>query len=138
MAVLTRQEQAASGLTERIRHRLEALEQWGVLYLPGWESPSYRQITALADAIAPAIGDRPCYLCLGHDMAKALGHALALRLGPRAMLLCIDGVAVSEQSYLDLGESVGPAITVAVKTLIFEKGTPQEGCYHETENHPIG
>ena len=55
------------------------------------------------------------------DMAKALGTALALEAGPAAQILCIDGIHAHRQSYLDIGAPVGPALTVVVKTLIFEK-----------------
>ena len=58
---------------------------------------------------------------LEQDMAKALGQALALRLGPNAEILCIDRVKVSEGSYLDVGAPVGPALPVVVKTLVLGK-----------------
>jgi ethanolamine utilization protein EutA len=51
-------------------------------------------------------------------MAKALGQALALRLGNSAEILCIDRVRLPEGSYLDVGMPVGPAFPVVVKTLI--------------------
>ena len=103
---------------EQIRQRLESLEQWGVLALPGWNAPSYHRITALADVIAQAVGDRPCYIALQEDMAKALGHALALRLPPGTTCLCLDRVQIPADSYLDVGNPVGPAISLVVKTLI--------------------
>ena len=103
---------------EQIRQRLESLEQWGVLALPGWNAPSYHRITALADVIAQAVGDRPCYIALQEDMAKALGHALALRLPPGTPCLCLDRVQIPADSYLDVGNPVGPAISLVVKTLI--------------------
>ena len=86
--------------------------------MPGWNSPSYPQITALADAIARAVGSNPCYIVLEEDMAKALGHALALRLPQATPCLCIDRVRLPQNSYLDVGAPVGPAISVVVKTLI--------------------
>ena len=103
-----------------LRQQLEHLEQWGVLAIPGWNAPDYGHVTALADAIAAAVGDRPCYVALREDMAKALGSALKLRLKPGAPLLCIDRVVLKEGSYLDIGMPVGPALPVVVKTLILE------------------
>ena len=107
-------------LVQLIQNRLSAQEQWGVLALPGWNAPGYDKITALADAVAEAMGDKPCRLALKEDMAKALGHALALRLPEDAPCLCIDRVVIPQDSFLDVGSPVGPAISVVVKTLVFE------------------
>jgi len=104
-----------------ISRALESLEQWGVLALKGPESPTYSQITALADAIADAVGIRPCYIALQADMAKALGNALKLRMPEGTPILCIDRVILPPQSYLDIGMPVGPALPVVVKTLILER-----------------
>ena len=118
VAAISAQEQEREDLSSLIRHRLESLEQWGVLALPGWNAPSYQRITSLADEIAKAVGDRPCYIALQEDIAKALGHALALRLPPGTPCLCVDRVHIPADSYLDVGSPVGPAISLVVKTLI--------------------
>ena len=76
-------------------------------------------MTALADQIAGVLGDRPCYIALGCDMAKALGAALRLRLGEERPILCIDSVQAQVGSYLDVGKPVGEALPVVVKTLAF-------------------
>jgi ethanolamine utilization protein EutA len=54
-------------------------------------------------------------------MAKALGQALAVRMGENAQILCIDRVRLREGSFLDIGAPVGPALPVVVKTLILSK-----------------
>ena len=118
VAAISAQEQEREDLSSLIRLRLESLEQWGVLALPGWNAPSYQRITSLADEIAKAVGDRPCYIALQEDMAKALGQALALRLPPGTPCLCVDRVHIPADSYLDVGSPVGPAISLVVKTLI--------------------
>ena len=105
-------------LAALIAGRLGAVEQWGVLALPGWNAPDYSRVTALADAIAMAVGQKPCYIALEEDMAKALGHALALRLPRQTPCLCIDRVRIPAGSYLDVGVPVGSAISLVVKTLI--------------------
>ena len=87
--------------------------------LPGWASPAYSQVTALAEQLL-ACGVQPLVLCLEQDMAKALGQALALRLGREARILCLDRVPIPESSYLDVGTPVGPALPVVVKTLILQ------------------
>ena len=61
-------------------------------------------------------------LCLEADTAKALGHALALRAGKDAEILCIDRVRLPKGSYLDVGQPVGPAFPVVIKTLILAGG----------------
>ena len=103
-----------------IRSALEAGESWPVLYLTGRNSPDYGYIAALADTIAEAMAGRPCYVALQQDMAKALGHALALRLPETVPILCLDGLHIPRDSYLDIGAQVGPAVSVVIKTLVFE------------------
>ena len=51
-------------------------------------------------------------------MAKALGQVLALGLPQDVPCLCLDRVRLSEGSFLDVGEPVGPALPVVIKTLI--------------------
>lgn len=81
------------------------------------DAPDYGRIRSLADEIA-AWGEQPVYLCLEQDMAKALGQALALRLGREASILCIDRIRVRSGDYLDVAAPVGPAFPVVVKTLV--------------------
>jgi ethanolamine utilization protein EutA len=81
---------------------------------------SYGQIRKLAEKLAPKL-PQPAILCLRRDMAKALGQALAIRMDQGAGILCLDRVAVSEGSYLDIGAPVGGAIPVVVKTLVLGK-----------------
>ena len=103
-----------------IRRALESQDAWGVLHLPGRNAPDYGYIRTLADAVAEATGEKPCYVALKADMAKALGHALALRLPDHVPILCLDGLHIPRQSYLDIGNPVGPAVSVVIKTLAFE------------------
>ncbi len=90
------------------------------LALPGLASPSYRQVTLLAQELAER-WPGGINLCLEQDMAKALGQALALRLGKDAKILCIDRIRVSEGSFLDVGTPIGPVFPVVVKTLILQQ-----------------
>ena len=92
----------------------------GVLALEGMQSPSYRQVAALADQLAGQY-QQPMLVCLQQDMAKALGQALAVRLPPDAQILCIDRIRVEEGSFLDIGQPVGGALPVVVKTLVLSK-----------------
>ena len=105
---------------EAIRRELSKQEDSAILAFPGINSPGYREVAAMAEEIAAGTGGK-ALICLEQDMAKALGQALALRLGPNAEILCIDRVKVSEGSYLDVGAPVGPALPVVVKTLVLGK-----------------
>ena len=88
-----------------------------VLAMPGMESPGYGDIQHLAQTIAQGTAGKPVFVCLQADMAKALGQRLALLL-PGIPCLCIDRVALEAGSFLDIGQPVGPALPVVVKTLV--------------------
>ena len=91
-----------------------------ILALEGLPSPSYAQVRELAQQLAQQY-EEPLLVCLEQDMAKALGQALAVRLPPDARILCMDRIRVDEDSYLDIGQPVGGALPVVVKTVIFSK-----------------
>ena len=133
VAVFSRQEQDGIELSARIRRALA--EEDRVLALPGISSPDYSRVQQLARQIADGVGSRPVYVCLEEDMAKALGHSLALLL-PGRPILCIDRIRLREGSYLDIGSPVGPALPVVVKTLILQ--TAAERNFYETENDTVG
>ena len=78
---------------------------------------------SLALAMVGIIAIAPVLIALETDMAKALGHALSLRLPKDTPLLCIDRVKLSPDSYLDIGAPVGPCLPVVVKTLVLSKQT---------------
>ena len=100
---------------------LSRLDTPGVLALPGTPDAHYSQITALADQIAGNWPGGPVLLALQADMAKALGHALALRLPRDTAIVCIDRVFLQEGSYLDIATPVATALPLVVKTLIMNR-----------------
>ena len=102
---------------DSLERELEKQEDLAVIAMAGNPSPSYRQIQEMAEKIAAAAG-KTVLLCLQQDMAKALGQALALKMGADAQILCLDRVKLPEGSYLDVGIPIGPALPVVVKTLI--------------------
>jgi len=121
VAAFTRQEQDAQALPQLIRQRIREKDSPKVvLAMPGISSPDYAQVRALARKIAQGAGDREILVCLEADMAKALGQCLQLLL-PERPCLCIDRVRLGSDSFLDLGQPVGPALPVVVKTLVLEK-----------------
>ena len=101
-------------------HDVSSQEESRIVALEGMVSPSYRQITELAETILSRISP-PIVLCMEQDMAKALGQALAVRLPTEAEILCIDRIRVGEGSFLDIGEPIGDAMPVVVKTLVLSK-----------------
>ena len=103
---------------EDVRNALGSLDGDGFLAIPGYLSPGYAQVKDLAQVIAHGFGDRPVMVCVEADMAKALGHCLRLLLPKDRPCLCMDGLCLELGSYLDVGEPVGPALPVVIKTLI--------------------
>lgn len=112
---------------------LSRLDGPGVLALKGMANPSYDQVKEMAKQIGDRISGQ-VFVALQADMAKALGHALALRLGDAVPILCIDGVALGEGDFLDVGKPVGPALPVVIKTMIFSKEVESV----DSENKAIG
>ena len=103
-----------------LRQTLFSQEGDSVVSLAGKQSPSYQEVTQLAEQLLVQMHP-PIYLCIQQDMAKALGQALAVRLPPNAEILCIDRVRVGEGSFLDIGAPVGSALPVVIKTLVLSK-----------------
>ncbi len=97
---------------------LARLDGPGVLMLTGIENPSYAQVSSVAEEVTAAVRSGPILIALEADMAKALGHCLALRTEAERSILCIDRVGLREGDYLDVGAPVGPALPVVVKTLV--------------------
>jgi len=88
-----------------------------VLALAGDITPTYTQVQQIAKTIVSGSGNREILVCLETDMAKALGHAICLEAPTRACL-CIDRISLENESYLDIGTAVGPALPVVIKTLV--------------------
>ena len=101
-----------------VANALGTLDTEGFLAIPGYSSPSYAQVKDLAQVIAQGFGNRPVRVVVEADMAKALGHCLRLLLPKDTPCLCIDGLFLEVGSYLDVGEPVGPALPVVIKTVI--------------------
>ena len=91
-----------------------------VLAITGETSPTYAQVQQMAKALVSGSGGREIMVCLTADMAKALGHAIAL-LAPAGKCLCIDRIPLQDESFLDIGMPVGPALPVVIKTLILSR-----------------
>ena len=103
---------------DELRRRYAAEDSAAVLALRGSPAADYAQISALADTLVQCIPPGPVYITTHFDMAKALGQALALRLGAERSMLCLDRLVLEEGSFLDVGAPIGPSLPVVIKTLI--------------------
>ena len=117
------QEQDREDFGKCIAQKLSGLDHpEAVIAIPGYESPRHEALSQLAQRILQGVGDRPVYLCLQGDMAKALGQKISL-MNPEKPCLCLDKLKFIPQSYLDIGTQVGPCFPVVIKTLVLSKGT---------------
>ena len=101
--------------------QLQKTDETAVLFLPSVENLSYGKLTAVAEQILRHFREGTLVVAAAQDLAKSLGQCLALRMGRDAKILCIDRVFLEEESYLDVGMPVGPALPVVVKTLILSR-----------------
>lgn len=123
VVTFTAAEQDSPLLSQQIAARLAGQDrQTVVLAMPGYPAPTYAQVKALAEKLAAGTAGHPVLVCLENDMAKALGHSLCLLLEAHTPCLCIDRLRLSDDSYLDVGAPVGPALPVVIKTLILSNG----------------
>ena len=126
VAVFTQQEQESPELSQLISRRIREKDSESVmLALPGMGAQAYSRLCVLAEEIARGMGGKPVFICTEADMAKALGQRLSLLLPPGTPCLCIDRIRLHQESFLDVGNPVGPALPVVVKTLVLENGGKQ-------------
>ena len=108
---------------EEVKAQLsQADEDMAFLCLPGLASPTYDALEKLAKVIAEGFAGKTVLVCLEKDCGKALGHCLRLLLPPDTPCLCLDGLSLESGSYLDVGEPVGPAFAVVIKTFVLAGG----------------
>ena len=113
-------EQEREDLPALVRQRTaQRDENTVVLAFPGFDSPTYSQVAALAEKLLQTDAEK-LLICLETDMAKALGQYLRLR-DPQKPVLCIDSIQTDRESYLDIGSPVGCAFPVVVKTLVLQQ-----------------
>ncbi|MEX0603509.1 MAG: ethanolamine ammonia-lyase reactivating factor EutA [Marinobacter sp.] len=122
---------SADELGETLRRHIEAFEidaaSDDLVLAFHWDgSPEYRRIRALADGIRQGATERiasgkPLFIVLDADIALNLGAVLQEDLHIRNDILVIDGVALSDFDYIDVGRLRQPSNTmpVTIKSLIF-------------------
>jgi ethanolamine utilization protein EutA len=92
--------------------------------------PSHRRLAALAGGLVDALTEvgpaRPLVVAIDGDVARSLGRLLVEEWGFDRPLLCLDGLALREFDYIDIGTVIRPSnvVPVIVKSLLF---SPPEG-----------
>lgn len=107
-----------------------------------WEgSPEHRRVKALAEGIRRALAERieqrkPIYVILDADIAMNLGATLREDFRVETEILAIDGLALWDFDYIDIGRIRLPSHTVPVtiKSLVF-MDTPDDSRRAERIHH---
>jgi ethanolamine utilization protein EutA len=101
--------------------------------------PSFERLSAFAEALRRSLArtirqEKPIYLILDGDVAQTLGAILKEDWGLRSEVLVIDGVALRDFDYIDLGRIRVPSNTVPVtiKSLVFSQDhrVPHRHAHH--------
>jgi ethanolamine utilization protein EutA len=107
--------------------------------------PSFDRLSSLARAITLALPNtigagKPVYLILEGDVAQTLGAILKEEWGLRSEVLVLDGIALRDFDYVDLGRIRVPSNTVPVtiKSLVFSQDPRvphRHGHDHDGHHH---
>ena len=88
--------------------------------------PDYPRLAAAGRAIMAAVAphghrSRPLLLMIDGDIGKTMGRILTQELGLIGDLVSIDGVALQELDFVDVGEPITPpgVVPVVIKSLLF-------------------
>jgi ethanolamine utilization protein EutA len=100
-----------------------------------WEGPpSYERLAGFARAVRDGLAERlavgkAVYVLLDGDVAMTLGRLLRDEFGVTAPLLVVDGLALRDFDYIDIGRVRFPSRTVPVtiKSLVFTAGPADQG-----------
>ena len=113
-----------------------------------WQGvPAFRRIAALAEGIRRGIASRvargqPIYVILDADIAMNLGAIFREDLGIDNEVLVIDGIALWDFDYIDLGRMRRPSgtVPVAIKSLVFhdvaDGPAPHQRVHHKPPHTP--
>jgi ethanolamine utilization protein EutA len=109
-----------------------------------WQgSPDYARIAALAAGILGGMPEwiqqgKPLYVILDADIAMTLGAILKEDLSVANELLVIDGIALWDFDYIDIGKMRMPSATVPVtiKSLVFNDTTAGKGKQERIHDNP--
>jgi ethanolamine utilization protein EutA len=100
----------------------------------GWSgTPYYHRLATLAEGIVEAARSSlpvgPLVVVVSQDCARSLGHVLHEVVGQERDVVCIDGLRLRENDFIDVGELVqrDSVLPVVVKTLVFPDAAEQTG-----------
>ena len=89
-----------------------------VLWISSLPGRDYNTLGCLARQILEKVPQGPILVALEQDVAKALGQIISLMGERDRPVLCLDRLHLGENSYLDIGSPIGPALPVVIKTLV--------------------
>ena len=91
-------------------------------------APTYQRLAAFADGLCRGLAHtishgHPIYIVLDGDVAQTLGAILREERGVKSEILAVDGIALVDFDYVDLGRIRLPSRTVpvTVKSLLFNQ-----------------
>jgi ethanolamine utilization protein EutA len=107
-------------------------------------APSYARLAGLARGIVQALprtiaAGRPIFVIFDGDVAQTMGALLKEELGLASDVLALDGIALWDFDYIDLGRVRMPSFTVPVtiKSLVFSQDPriPHRHHHHHEGHH---
>jgi len=107
-------------------------------------APAYGRLAGLARGIVQALprtiaAAKPVFVILDGDIAQTIGALLKEELGIASEVLALDGIALWDFDYIDLGRVRMPSFTVPVtiKSLVFSEDPriPHKHHHHHHEAH---
>jgi len=132
----------ATAIQEHL-HRFDVVEGESEIALAfRWRgAPAYPRLAGLARGIVQALprtiaAARPVFVILDRDIAQTLGALLKEELGIASDVLALDGIALWDFDYIDLGRVRMPSFTVPVtiKSLVFSED-PRIPHTHHHHHH---
>lgn len=88
----------------------------------GTASPGYQDLKILAGEIS-RLYERipgPVIILMKEDFAKALSQMIRIHTACHKPVICLDHIFVENGDYIDIGNPVGSALPVVIKTLIYQ------------------
>src|SRR5207253_10008261 len=107
--------------------------------------PSFERLSAFTQAIRLSLPrtlkqKKPVYLILDGDVAQTVGAILKEDFKLASEVLVLDGIALRDFDYIDLGRIRLPSNTVPVtiKSLVFSQDPRHPHLQHEAHHHSHG